>query len=254
MKNLKRILTKKSGRNNTGKVTVRHQGGRNKRYFREIDFDRRKKEGIVGKVVTIEVEKNKRDKIALISYADGDKRYIIAPYSLEIGQKVVSGVDASLEIGNSLPLSKIAVGTQIHNIEIMPGKGGQAVKSAGSVATLQGREETKEGWVLVKMPSGEIKRFNPESWATVGQVGNEEVGNIVVRKAGTNIKRGIRPTVRGVAMNPDSHPHGGGEGRSGVGLKYPKTPWGKKAVGNTRRKKKYSDKMIVSRRKLGSHH
>ncbi len=254
MKNLKRILPKKSGRNNTGKVTVRHQGGRNKRYLREIDFDRRNKEGIFGKVISIEVDPNRRAQIALVSYADGDKRYIIAPYSLKLGQKVVSGVDAPLEIGNSMPLAKIAVGTQIHNIEIMPGKGGQIVKSAGSVATLQGREETKEGWVLVKMPSGEIKRFNPECYATVGQVGNEEVGNKIVRKAGTNIRRGIRPTVRGVAQDPHSHPHGGGEGRSGVGLKYPKTPWGKPAVGNTRSKKKYSDKMIVSRRKLGSHH
>ncbi len=251
MKSLKRILSKKSGRNNSGKVTVRHQGGRNKRYLREIDFDRRGKNGIVGKVMSIEVDPNRRAKIALVSYADGDKRYIIAPYSLELGQKVVSGDDAPLEIGNSLPLSKIAVGTQIHNIEILPGKGGQAVKSAGSVATLQGRDETH---ILVKMPSGEIKRFDPECFATVGQVGNEEMGNVIVRKAGTNIRRGIRPTVRGVAQHPNSHPHGGGEGRSGVGLKYPKTPWGKPAVGNTRRKKKYSDKMIVSRRKLGSHH
>src|SRR5258708_1383236 len=251
MRKLKRILIKKSGRNNTGKVTVRHQGGGNKRYFREIDFVRRQKDGVTGKIFSIEVDPNRRAKIALVSYADGDKRYIIAPYSLEIGQKVVSGVDSPLEIGNSLPLSKIAVGTQIHNIEIMPGKGAQIVKSAGSVATLQGREEN---WVLVKMPSGEIRRFNPDCYATVGQVGNEEMGNVVVRKAGTNIKRGIRPTVRGVAQHPDSHPHGGGEGRSGVGLKYPKTPWGKKAVGNTRRKIKYSDKLIVGRRKLGSHH
>src|SRR5258708_5813027 len=152
MRKLKRILIKKSGRNNTGKVTVRHQGGGNKRYFREIDFVRRQKDGVTGKIVSIEVDPNRRAKIALVSYADGDKRYIIAPYSLEIGQKVVSGVDAPLEIGNSLPLSKIAVGTQIHNIEIMPGKGAQIVKSAGSVATLQGREEN---WVLVKMPSGE---------------------------------------------------------------------------------------------------
>ena len=250
MRNLKWILSKKSGRSN-GKVTVRHQGGRNKRFLREISFDRKDKEGIVGIVETIESDPNRNAKIALVHFSDGDKRYILAPNGLKLGQKVSSGKDANQEVGNSMPLSQIAVGTQIHNIEITPGKGAQAVKSAGSVAILQGREEK---WVLVKMPSGEIRRFNPLSYATVGQVGNVEVGNQRVSKAGINIRRGIRPTVRGVAQNPNSHPHGGGEGRSGVGLKYPKTPWGKPAVGNTRSKKKYSDKLIVSRRKLGSHH
>lgn len=257
MRKLISILPKNSGRSN-GKVTVRHQGGRNKRFLREIDFVRRDKEGVVGKVEKIEVDPNRNAKIALIHYEDGDKRYIIAPNGLKIGQKVMAGKDAALEIGNALPLSKIAIGTQIHNIEVRPGKGGQIVRGAGSVAVLQGKEENqptgRQGWVLVKMPSAEVKRFNPNSWATVGQVGNAEVGNIRIRNAGINIKRGIRPTVRGVAQHPDSHPHGGGEGRSGVGLKYPKTPWGKKAVGNTRSKKKYSDKMIVSRRKLGKHH
>jgi large subunit ribosomal protein L2 len=250
MKQLKKLLPKRSGRSG-GKVTVRHQGGRNKRFLREIQFDRRAKEGIAGTVLTIEVDPNRNALIALVGYSDGDKRYIIAPYGLTVGQKIQAGKDAGLEIANSMPLSKIAVGTQIHNIEIMPGKGAQMVKSAGSVATLQGRDETH---VLVKMPSGEIRKFSPDAWATVGQVGNVEVGKKRVRKAGTNIKRGIRPTVRGVAQHPDSHPHGGGEGRSGIGLKYPKTPWGKPAVGNTRSKKKYSDKLIVSRRKLGSHH
>jgi len=250
MRKLRKILPKNSGRSN-GKVTVRHQGGRNKRFLREIDFNRRKKEGIVGEVVRIEVDPNRNAEVALIHYQDGDKRYIIAPNGLKIGQKILAGPEAGLGIGNALPLSKIAIGTQIHNIEVKPGKGGQIVRGAGSVAILQGKEEK---WVLVKMPSAEIKRFNPNSWATIGQVGNTEVGNTRIRKAGINIKRGIRPTVRGVAQHPDSHPHGGGEGRSGVGLKYPKTPWGKPAVGNTRTKKKYSDKLIISRRKLGKHH
>ncbi len=250
MRQLKWILPKKSGRSN-GKVTVRHQGGRNKRFFRDIDFNRRVKEGIPGVVTSIEVDPNRNAKIALVSFTDGDKKYIIAPDTLKIGQQVVSGKDAPIEVGNALPLAKIPVGTAIHNIEIKPGKGGQVCRGAGSAAMLQGREEK---WILIKMPSSQIKRFSPEAWATIGQVGNVEVGNKTVRKAGINIRRGIRPTVRGVAMNPDSHPHGGGEGRSGVGLKYPKTPWGKPAVGNTRSKKKYSDKLIVSDRKRGSHH
>ncbi len=249
MRKLKRILSKKSGRSN-GKVTVRHQGGRNKRFLRIIDFKRAKEE-VAGTILSVEVDPNRNAKIALVSYEDGDKRYIIAPNGLNVGQKIVSIKEGGLETGNTLPLDKIAIGTPIHNIEIRPGKGAQMVRGAGSVAMVQGREEK---WVLVKMPSGEIKRFNPESKATVGQVGNIEVGKKRIRKAGINIRRGIRPTVRGVAQNPNSHPHGGGEGRSGVGLKYPKTPWGKPAVGNTRSKKKYSDKMIVSRRKLGKHH
>jgi large subunit ribosomal protein L2 len=249
MRNLKKILPKKSGRS-LGKVTVRHQGGRNKRFLREIDFTRHTKEGITGVVQTIEVDPNRNAKISLVHYSDGDKKYIIAPVGLEIGKKIVSGADASIEAGNSMPLSKIPVGTPIHNIEIRPGKGGQIVKSAGSVAMLQGREDY---WVLVKMPSGEIKRFDPKCYATIGQVGNEEVGNKTIRKAGINIRRGIRPTVRGVAQNPNSHPHGGGEGRSGVGLKYPKTPWGKPAVGNTRAKRKYSDHMIAVKKKKGAH-
>ena len=249
MKNLKRILPKRSGRSR-GKVTVRHQGGRNKRFLRMVDFNRKEKTGLTGEVVSIESDPNRNAKIALIHYQDGEKRYILAPNGLKIGQKVVAGEDVNLEIGNSMPLGKIAVGTQIHNIEIRPGKGAQIVKSAGSVAIVQGREEKH---VLVKMPSGEIRRFSPLAFATVGQVGNIEVGKVRVRKAGINIRRGIRPTVRGVAQHPDSHPHGGGEGRSGVGLKYPKTPWGRAAVGKTRAKRRYSDKLIVSGRKKGKH-
>lgn len=250
MRKLKSILPKNSGRS-LGKVTVRHQGGRNKRFMREVHFARHAKATIEGTVVTIEVDPNRNARLALIHYQDGDKKYIIAPSGLKVGQKVVSGSEAGIEVGNSMPLGKIAIGTPIHNIEIKPGKGAQMVRGAGSVAILQGKEDY---YVLVKMPSGEIKRFDPECYATIGQVGNAEAKNERVRKAGINIRRGIRPTVRGVAQDPHSHPHGGGEGRSGVGLKYPKTPWGKPAVGNTRAKKKYSDKMIVSRRKLGKHH
>ncbi|MBX4205620.1 50S ribosomal protein L2 [Candidatus Microgenomates bacterium] len=248
MKSLKRILRKKSGRSK-GKVTVRHQGGREKRFLREIDW-KRNKDGIWGKVTTIEYDPNRNSRIALIVYQDGDKKFILAPDGLKVGQKITSGEFAPLEVGNTLPLSKIAVGTPIHNIEITPGKGAQIVRGAGSVALLQGREEA---WVLVKMPSAEIRRFVPTARATVGQVGNVAHKTRKLRKAGTKRHMGIRPTVRGVAMHPNSHPHGGGEGRSGVGMKAPKTPWGKSAVGKTRAKKKYSDKLIVAGRKRGPH-
>jgi large subunit ribosomal protein L2 len=218
--------------------------------LRIIDFKRTKTD-IAGIVESIEVDPNRNAKIALVRYEDGDKRYIIAPAGLKVGQKITNKMESNLEVGNNLPLGQIAIGTPIHNIEIKPGKGGQLVRGAGSVAHVQGKEDD---WVLVKLPSGEIRRFDPKARATVGQVGNAESGKVRVRKAGINIKRGIRPAVRGVAMHPNAHPHGGGEGRSSVGLKYPKTPWGKKAVGNTRSKRKYSDKLIVSRRKLGRHH
>ncbi len=248
MRKLKKILSKKSGRS-LGVVTVRHQGGRNKRYLREIDFKRDKK-GISGKVETIEVDPNRNARIALVLYEDGDRRYILAPYGLEVGKKVIASESAPLEPGNALPLSKLPVGMSIHNIEIKPGHGGQVVKSAGSVALVQGKEEK---YILVKMPSGEIRRFAPSAWATIGQVGNPEAKTIRLTKAGTRRKMGIRPTVRGVAMHPNAHPHGGGEGRSSVGLKYPKTPWGKPAVGKTRSRRKYSNHLIVSPRKKGKH-
>lgn len=248
MRKLKKILSKKSGRS-LGVVTVRHQGGRNKRYLREIDFKRDKK-GILGKVETIEVDPNRNARIALVVYEDGDRRYILAPYGLEIGKKIIASDSAPLEPGNALPLSKLPIGMSIHNIEIKPGHGGQVVKSAGSVALVQGKEEK---YVLVKMPSGEIRRFAPDSWATIGQVSNPEAKTVRLTKAGTRRKMGIRPTVRGVAMHPNAHPHGGGEGRSSVGLKYPKTPWGKPAVGKTRSKRKYSNHLIVSPRKKGKH-
>jgi large subunit ribosomal protein L2 len=242
--NLTRILKKKSGRS-SGKVTVRHQGGREKRYLREVDFKRDKKD-VWGRVEAIEYDPNRNAELALILYEDGERRYILAPSGLKEGDKVISSDVAPIENGNTLPLDKIPAGTGIHNIEIKPGKGGQLVKSAGSVAYIQGKEEN---FVLVKLPSGEIRRFLPTALATIGQLGRIEAKEERLGKAGIRRRMGIRPRVRGTAMHPHAHPHGGGEGRSSVGLKYPKTPWGKPAVGKTRRKKKYSDKLIVTRRK-----
>lgn len=256
MTKLKWILSKKSGRSASGKMTVRHQGGRNKRYFREIDFKRDKKD-VWAKVETIEVDPNRSAEIAIVLYEDGERRYILAPNGLEVGKKIVASEVAPVEVGNTLPLDKIPIGTVIHNIEIRPGMGAQLVKSAGSAAVLQGKEGSPAGghskWVLVKLPSGEVRRFDPKAWATVGQVGRIEARTRNYRKAGTKRRMGIRPTVRGVAMHPHAHPHGGGEGRSSVGLKYPKTVYGGKAVGKTRDKKRYSNDLIVEHRKKGSH-
>lgn len=249
MRKLKTILTKKSGRGAGGNITVRHQGGRQKRYIREIDFKRDKKE-VVGNVEVVEYDPNRSANVALVVYADGERRYILAPIDLKVGSKVVASEAAPVELGNSLPLSKIPIGTLVHNIEIQPGKGGQMVKSAGANAVVHGKEEE---WVLVKMPSGEIRRFKPNSWATVGQVGNAEKRSRRLGKAGRNRRLGKRPSVRGVAQHPGAHPHGGGEGRSGVGLKYPKTPYGKPTVGKTRKRRKYSDSLIVKPRKAGPH-
>lgn len=245
---LKSILAKKSGRSH-GKVTVRHQGGRHKRFLREVDFKRNKKD-VVGSVLAIEYDPNRNAKLALIGYEDGEKRYIIAPEGLVVGKKVVSSELAPIEPGNALPLSKIPAGTQVHNIEIYPGKGGQMVRGAGSAAVVQGKEDE---FILVKLPSGELRRFLPEAYASVGQVGNSGIRAVRIGKAGINRRRGKRPTVRGVAMHPGAHPHGGGEGRSGVGLKYPKRYSGTKAVGRTRLKRKYSNRFIVNRRKAGKH-
>jgi len=249
MAKLKRILQKKSARDSQGHMSVRHQGGRVKRFLREIDFKRNKKD-VLGRVEAIEHDPNRNAKIALIVYADGERRYILAPLGLKEGDKVIASESASMQPGNSLPLGNIIPGTQVHNLELRPGKGGQMIKSAGSAAVVQGKEEN---YVLVKMPSGEVRRFPPECWATVGQIGNVEHSTRRLGKAGLKRKMGIRPTVRGVAMHPKAHPHGGGEGRSGVGLPYPKTPYGKPAVGKTRKKKKYSDKLIVVPRKKGPH-
>mgnify|MGYP001567999230 CR=1 FL=1 len=249
MNKIKWLLSKKSGRNNSGKLTVRHQGGRSKRYFREIDLKRSKKD-IWGKVETIEYDPNRSAEIALIIYEDGERSYILAPLGLTIGKKVIASEVAPIEIGNTIPLEKIPIGTIIHNIEIKPGMGAALVKSAGSAATLQGKEGK---WVLVKLPSGEIRRFNSKSCATVGQVGRIEAKIERLGKAGRSRWAGIRPRVRGVAMHPHAHPHGGGEGRSSVGLKYPKTVYGKMAVGKTRNKKKYSNKLIIEHRRKGPH-
>lgn len=249
MAKLKRILPKNSGRGASGKITTQHRGGRQKRFYREIDFKRDKRD-ISGKVEQIEYDPNRNCNIALILYKDGERRYILAPAGLILGQKILASEVAPVEPGNALPLSKIPAGTPVHNLELRLGKGGQMVKSAGSVATVQGKEE---GFALVKLPSGEIRRFREELWATIGQVGNAGIASVNLRKAGTKRRMGIRPTVRGVAKHPGSHPHGGGEGRSGIGLKYPKTAHGKPAVGKTRKKKKYSDRMIITERKRGPH-
>lgn len=249
MAKLKRILPKKSGRGSTGQITVNHQGGRQKRYYRDIDF-KRDKADVWGKVEQVEYDPNRNCNIALVLYKDGERRYILAPAGLEVGSKVIASEVAPIEPGNTLPLSKIPAGTDIHNLEIRPGKGGQMVKSAGSVATVQGKEDD---FVLIKLPSGEIRRFQKNARATVGQVGNASIRSKRIRKAGSVRRSGRRPTVRGVAKHPGAHPHGGGEGRSGVGLKYPKTSHGKPAVGKTRKKKKYSDRLIVKRRKHGAH-
>jgi len=249
MKSLKRLLPKRSGRSQ-GALTVRHQGGREKRFLRKIDFDR-DKIGVWGKVEAIEYDPNRTADIALILYEDGDRRYILSPLGLTIGQKIVSDESAPIEIGNALPLWKIPIGTQVHNLEIRPGKGGQMVKSAGSAATIQGKEKD---FVLVKLPSGEVRKFDEKARGSIGQIGRIEAKTLKIGSAGRKRHMGIRPTVRGKAMHPGAHPHGGGEGRSPVGLKFPKTPYGKPAVGNTRKRKKYSDKLIVSGRRLGSHH
>lgn len=249
MKKLKWILSKKSGRSNSGKVTVRHQGGRSKRYLREIDFKRDKRD-VWAKVEAIEIDPNRGANIALVLYEDGERRYILSPNGLTLGQKIIASEAAPIEAGNALPLVKIPIGTPVHNLEIRPGLGAQVVKSAGSAAVIQGQEGA---WILIKLPSGEVRRFNPACWATVGQVGNLGAGTVRYKKAGTRRKFGIRPRVRGVAMHPHAHPHGGGEGRSSVGLKAPKTVYGKTAVGKTRNKKKYSNRLIVEHRKKGPH-
>lgn len=242
---LKVIKKKQSGRNASGQVTVRHQGGQQKRYLRMIDF-KRDKRGIAGKVAAIEYDPNRTCEIALIQYPDGDKRYILAPEGLSVGDTIMAGEAAELRTGNSLPLRVMPVGTFVHNIELTPGKGGQLVRGAGTAAIIQAREGS---FVHLKMPSGEIRRILAIGYGTIGQVGNADLKNEIIGKAGRSRHMGRRPTVRGVAMNPRSHPHGGGEGRSGIGMPSPKTYAGRKAVGKTRRPKKYSDKDILQRRK-----
>jgi large subunit ribosomal protein L2 len=245
-KSLLAPLNKKAGRNNQGKITVRHQGGGHKRKYRIIDF-KRNKDGIVGKVATIEYDPNRSANIALINYVDGEKRYIIAPLGLKVGDEIISGPDADIKVGNALPLENIPVGTTIHNIELKPGKGGQLVRAAGASAQLLGRDGD---FVIVRLSSGEIRRIHNTCRATIGQVGNLDHELINIGKAGRSRWLGIRPTVRGSVMNPNDHPHGGGEGRAPIGRKAPVTPWGKPALGlKTRKKRNKSDQYIIRRRK-----
>ena len=238
-------LKKHSGRNARGKITVRHRGGGYRPKYRIIDF-KRNKDGIPGTVATIEYDPNRSANIALINYADGEKRYIIAPNKLAVGDVIVSGADADIKIGNALPLANIPVGTIIHNVELKPGKGGQMVRSAGNGAQLMAKEGQ---YAQVRLPSGEVRKVRIECRATIGEVGNLDHQNIQIGKAGRKRHMGIRPTVRGSVMNPNDHPHGGGEGKAGIGRVSPVTPWGKPALGyKTRKKKKASDKYIVKRR------
>ena len=237
-------LKKRAGRNNQGRITVRHRGGGAKRKLRIIDF-KRNKTGIPGRVASIEYDPNRTSRIALIYYADGEKRYILAPVGLEVDDTVMAGAEAEIRPGNALPMKSMPTGTQIHNIELQKGRGGQLVRSAGSSAQLMGKEGE---YVIIRMPSGEIRRLRSDCMATIGQVGNTDHSNITLGKAGRKRLMGWRPTVRGSAMSPRDHPHGGGEGRSPIGLPGPKTPWGKPALGYKTRKPKLSDKMIVKRR------
>jgi large subunit ribosomal protein L2 len=237
-------LRKRAGRNNEGRVTVRHRGGGNKRLYRIIDF-KRNKIGIPGRVASIEYDPNRSARIALVVYADGEKRYILAPLDLKVGAQLLAGPTAEMRVGNALPLRNIPLGTMIHNIEMYPGRGGQMVRSAGAAAQLMAKEGA---YVTVRLPSGEIRRVLTECMATIGQVGNTDHANINYGKAGRKRWLGWRPTVRGVAMDPDSHPHGGGEGRTPVGMPGPKTPWGKPALGYRTRVNKRTDQYIVRRR------
>lgn len=237
-------LQKHGGRNNQGRLTVRHQGGGHKRLYRLIDF-KRNKDGIPAKVATIEYDPNRSARIALLNYADGEKRYILAPNGLKVGDAIMSGPESDIKVGNALALKNIPVGSMLHNIELKIGKGGQLVRSAGTGAQLMAKEGD---YALLRLPSGELRKVHVNCKATIGQVGNLEHENISIGKAGRSRWLGIRPANRGVAMNPIDHPHGGGEGRSPVGRKHPVTPWGKHANGAKTRRAKASDKLIVKRR------
>jgi large subunit ribosomal protein L2 len=245
-KSLLESTKRKAGRNNQGKITVRHNGGGHKRQYRVIDF-KRLKDGVEGRVATIEYDPNRSANIALINYADGEKRYILAPKGLEVGMTIVSGPEVDIKVGNALPLSNIPMGTTIHNIEMKPGKGGQLVRSAGTSAQVLGKEDK---YVIVRLQSGEVRMILGTCRATIGEVGNEQHELIHLGKAGRTRWLGKRPTVRGSVMNPNDHPHGGGEGKAPVGRKSPMTPWGKPALGyKTRNKRNKSDKLIIRRRK-----
>jgi large subunit ribosomal protein L2 len=233
-----------SGRNNTGRITVRHRGGGSRRLYRIIDW-KRNKPGVPAKVVSIEYDPNRTARIALLQYRDGEKRYILAPNGLAVGAIISSGVDAEVRVGNSLPLANMPTGTQVHNIELTPGKGGQMVRSAGVSAQLMAKEGD---YALLRLPSGEMRRVRIECVATIGQVSNVEHSLVKLGKAGRTRHRGRRPQVRGSVMNPRDHPHGGGEGRAPIGMPGPKTPWGKPTLGYRTRNNKRTDKLIVRRR------
>ena len=240
------IATKKktAGRNNQGRITTRHHGGGNRQHYRIIDFKRQKH--VPARVASIEYDPNRTANIALLLYADGSKSYILAPLGLKKGDKVFSGPEAEVKVGNAMPLSVVPVGSQIHNIEMQPGKGGQIARSAGSSVTLQGKDG---GYAILKMPSGEMRKIPEACYATIGRIGNIDHELISLGKAGRNRHMGVRPSVRGVVMNPCDHPHGGGEGKSPVGMAAPVTPWGKPALGlKTRKTKKNSTRFIVKRR------
>ncbi|HHX14424.1 MAG TPA: 50S ribosomal protein L2 [Clostridiales bacterium] len=244
-KSLTVTLKKYSGRNASGRITVRHRGGGYRRKYRIIDF-KRNKDGVPGKVAAIEYDPNRSAYIALIFYADGDKRYIIAPNKLKVGDTVVSGPDADIQVGNALPVANIPVGTIIHCIELKAGKGAQMVRSAGNGAQLMAKEGN---YATIRLPSGEVRKIRMECRATIGEVGNHDHENINIGKAGRKRHMGYRPTVRGSAMNPNDHPHGGGEGKTGIGRVSPVTPWGKPTLGyKTRRKNRRSEPLIIKRR------
>jgi large subunit ribosomal protein L2 len=244
-KSLTKTLKKHSGRNNRGKITVRHRGGGYRLKYRVIDF-KRDKDGIPGRVATVEYDPGRSANIALIVYADGEKRYIIAPNKLKVGQTIISGEDADIQVGNALPLKNIPVGTVIHCIELKQGKGAQMVRAAGNSAQLMAKEDK---FAQVRLPSGEVRKVHIVCKATIGEVGNPEHEQIKIGKAGRKRHMGIRPTVRGSAMNPNDHPHGGGEGKTGIGRVGPVTPWGKPTLGyKTRKKNKPSSKYIVKKR------
>ena len=237
-------LRKSGGRNAHGRVTVRHRGGGHRRFIRIVDF-KREKHNIPAKVAAIEYDPNRTARLALLFYADGEKRYIIAPLDLKVGDTVMTGAGAEIRTGNSLPISNIPVGTLIHNIEIKEGRGGQMVRSAGGAAQLLAKEGD---FAQIRMPSGEVRLIHQTCYATIGQIGNLDHGNIKLGKAGRNRHKGIRPTVRGSAMSPRDHPHGGGEGRQPIGLAGPKSPWGKPTLGYKTRRNKKTDQYIVRRR------
>jgi len=243
-RSLLRPLSKQAGRNTQGRITVRHRGGGHKRQYRVIDF-KRDKVSVPARVKSIEYDPNRSARIALLVYADGEKRYIIAPLGLQVGDTVMSGSDAEIRVGNSLPLGRIPLGTLVHNVELSPGRGGQMVRSAGTSAQLLAKEGD---YVTLRLPSGEMRLVHKECTATIGQVGNVDHGNIKLGKAGRRRWLGFRPAVRGSAMSPRDHPHGGGEGRSPIGMPSPKSPWGKKTLGKHTRRNKSTDKYIVRRR------